>query len=245
MEDIGRRIAAGAYTRRVSVPGNPTSTRPPVVRPLWSLPGPALGALLGAALLTAPIGPLGSAIQRDLGLSTATMAATMVAPYVVAAAALVVPGHLLGRRWPTAIAVPALLLLLLGSVVSAFAPGTAVMAVARVLAGLGAGAVLGVTLGMSGQLGRGRSQARLVLGIALGATLLLGPVVTGVLTRMLAWRYGFLVPVLPVAAVALVVTVVTGIVMLVQRGSRPSPPAAPVTTTPLPSETRFGGPVGR
>ncbi|MGW0433688.1 MFS transporter [Micromonospora sp. NPDC003197] len=217
-------------------PEYPASTQPQVGRPLWSLPGPALGALLSVALLTAPIGPLGSAIQRDLGLSTATMAATMIAPYAVASAALVVPGHLLGRRWPTATAAPALLLLLLGSLVSAFAPGAAVLAVARVIAGLGAGAVLGVTLGLSGQLNRGRSQARLVLGIALGAALLLGPVVTGLLTQMLAWRYGLLIPVLLVATVALAVTVVTGIVMLVQRGSQPSPPSAPATTTPLPSE---------
>ncbi|GAA2626261.1 hypothetical protein GCM10010399_67170 [Dactylosporangium fulvum] len=213
-----------------------------MVRPLWSLPGPALGALLAAALLTAPIGPLGSAIQRDLGLSTATMAATMVVPYAVAAAALVAPGHLLGRRSPTATAVPALLLLLLGSVVSGFVPNAAVMAGARVVAGLGAGAVLGVTLALSGQLGRGRSQTRLVLGLALGAALLLGPVATGILAQTLAWRWGLLIPVLPVAALALAVTALTGIIMWVQRTSRPSPPAAPATTTPFPSETRLGGP---
>ncbi|MBB4961220.1 MFS transporter [Micromonospora polyrhachis] len=217
-------------------PGYPASTRPPMVRPLWSLPGPALGALLGAALLTAPIGPLGSAIQHDLGLTAAATAATMIAPYAVASAALIVPGYLLGRRWPTAVVVPALLFLLLGSVVNAFAPGAAVMAVARVVGGLGAGAVLGVVLGLSGQLGRMRSQARLVLGITLGAALLLGPVVTGILTQILAWRYALLIPALLVVAIALAVTVVTGIVMLVQRGSQPSPPAAPATTTPLPSE---------
>jgi MFS family permease len=161
-----------------------------VVRPWWSLPGPALGAALATALLTAPIGPLGSAIQRDLGLSTPIMAATVIASYALAAAALFAPGHLLGRRWPTATAAPALLLLLLGSVVSALAPGAAVMAVGRVVAGLGAGAALGVTLALSGQLDRGRGEARLVLGLALGAALLLGPLATGVLARALAWRPG-------------------------------------------------------
>jgi MFS family permease len=212
-----------------------------VVRPLWSLAGPALGALLAAGLLTAPIGPLGSAIQRDLGLSTATMTATLFAPYVVATAALVAPGYLLGRRWPTATTVPALVLLVVGSVVSAFAPGAALMAVGRVVVGLGAGTVLGVALALSGQLGRWRPQARLVLGLALGAALLIGPVASGMLAQALGWRWGILVD-LPVATVALAVTVVSGIVMWVLRASRPSPPAAPATTTPLPSETRLGGP---
>lgn len=212
-----------------------------MVRPLWSLPGPALGALLAAGLLTAPIGPLASAIQMDLGLSTATMTVTVVATYLVATAALVVPGYLLGRRWPTATAVPALMLLIAGSTVSAFAPGVAVMAIGRVVAGLGAGAVIGVALALFSQLDRWRSRARLVVGLALGTGLLVGPVVSGVLASMLSWRVAFLVDV-PIVTVALAGTVVSGIAMAVLRTSRPSPPAAPVTTAPIPGETQLGEP---
>lgn len=212
-----------------------------MVRPLWSLGGPALGALLAAGLLTAPIGTLTSAIQGDLGLTGAAVIATVVAPYVVAAAALVAPGYLLGRRWPHATVLSALVLLLLGTLVSGIAPGTVVLAVGRVLAGLGAGTVVGVVLALSGQVANWRTPARLVLGVAFGAALLLGPVVGGAVARAVSWRMGLLVGA-PVAVIALAVTGVGGIAMLVLRGSRQSPPVAPATSTPLPGETRLGGP---
>ncbi|GAB3156410.1 hypothetical protein GCM10027290_54160 [Micromonospora sonneratiae] len=197
--------------------------------------------MVAAGLLTAPIGPLGSAITRDLGLSTTAMTVTVVVPYVVATAALVVPGYLLGRRWPTATGVPALVLLLLGSVLSAFAPGAGLMGVGRVVDGLGAGIVVGVALALSSQLGRWCSRARLVLGLALGVALLLGPVVSGVIAQAASWRPAFLLGV-PVAAVALIGTIASGIAMLVGRASRPSPPASPAMTTLLPGETQLGGP---
>ncbi|MEV0325818.1 MFS transporter [Micromonospora echinospora] len=197
--------------------------------------------MVAAGLLTALIGPLGSAIKHDLGLNTAAMTVTVVAPYVMATVALVAPGYLLGRQWPTAAGVPALMLLVVGSVVSAFAPGAALMAVGQVVVGLGAGTVIGVALALSSQLGRWRSRARLVLGVALGATLLLGPVASGMLAQALGWRSVFLVDVL-VAAVALAGAIASGIAMWVARASRPSPQAAPATTTLLPGETRLDRP---
>ena len=212
-----------------------------MIRPLWSLAGPTLGALLAGGLVTAPIGPWGSAIQRDLGQSTAAMAVTLIAPYVVALAAMVGPGFLLGRRWPTATAVPALVLLVAGSLACSLVPGAASMAVGRVVLGLGAGTVIGVLLAMSGQLDRWRSQARLVLGLALGAALLLGPVVGGVLAQAMTWRWVFLIA-LPVAGLALVVTAASGIAMWIMRASRPSPQAAPAAVRPPSGGTLPGGP---
>ncbi|MEV5764885.1 MFS transporter [Micromonospora sp. NPDC052213] len=222
-------------------PGYPAQARPSTVRPLWALAGPALGAFLAAGLLTAPVGPLVSAITRDLGLSTSGMTAIVVAQYVVATVALVAPGYLLGRRWPTAIALPALALLVIGSVVSAFAPGTALFAVGRVIVGLGVGTAAGAALALASQLGRWRSRARLVLGLALGAALLLGPVAGGMLAQALSWRTVLLADVL-VATVALISTTVSGIAMWVLRPSQHSPPATPAAATPRPGATRIGGP---
>ncbi|MEO3820617.1 hypothetical protein [Plantactinospora sp. B24E8] len=210
-----------------------------MVRPIWSLPGPALGALLAAGLLTVPVGPLGDAYRRDLGLTTAAFVLTFVVPYVLATAALVVPGHLLGRRWPTATAAPALVLMLLGSLVVGLAPSSVGAAVGRLLLGLGAGTVVGVTLALSGQMGRGRSPARLVLGLACGAALLVGPAVSGALTMSLSWRTAALVDVL-VAGMALVLSVLGGLVTLIVSASRPGPPAAVPPTTPLPREPLAG-----
>ncbi|MER5336880.1 MFS transporter [Micromonospora sp. NPDC002717] len=222
-------------------PGYPAQSRPSMVRPPWSLAGPALSAFLAAGLLIAPVGPLVSAITRDLGLSTAGMTMTVVAQYVVATVALVAPGYLLGRRWPTAIALPALALLIIGSVVSAFTPGAALFAVGRVIVGLGAGTAAGAALALASQLVRGRSRARLALGLALGAALLLGPVVSGMLAQALSWRTALLADVL-VATVALFSTIASGIAMWVLRPSQPSPPATPAATTPRPGATWIGDP---
>ena len=187
-----------------------------MVRPLWSLAGPALGALVAAALLTAPIGTLAGAIQRDLHLSTAAMMVILIPSYAVATVALIAPGYLLGRRWPTATGVPALVFLILGNVVDLLAPDAALVAVGRVVAGLGAGTVVGVAFALSGQLGSWRTRGRLAVGLALGVALLLGPIVSSMLTVTLEWRLVFLVGV-PVAAVALAGTVASGIAMWMVR----------------------------
>lgn len=194
-----------------------------MVRPLWALAGPALGALLAAGLLTAPVGPLTSTVQHDFDLSTASVTATLIAPYVVAVLALVAPGYLLGRRWPTATGVPALVLLVVGSALCAFPPVAALLAVGRLVAGLGAGTVLGVALALSGQVGGWRTRARLVLGPALGAALLLGPVVSGVLAVMLSWRLTFMLDV-ALAVIALAAAAATGIATAALRPSHPNPP---------------------
>ncbi|MEU6072563.1 MFS transporter [Micromonospora sp. NPDC047074] len=200
----------------MTAPGYPAPAPPSMVRPIWLLAGPAFSALLAAGLLAAPVGPLASAIRRDLGVSSEAMTLTMAASFVAATVALVVPGYLLGRRWPIVTALPALVLLVLGNVLSASASGAALLAAGRVVVGLGAGAVAGVAVVLSGQVGRWRSPARLVLGLALGAALLLGPVVSGVLAQALGWRSVFLVDVV-VAVLALLGTVVSGIAWAVAR----------------------------
>jgi MFS family permease len=192
------------------------------------LPGPGIGALLAAALLSAPVGPLGETIEHEFHMSGAGMAVSVVVTYLLAAAALGVPGYLLGRRWPTATSAVGLLLITLGIVASALTPGSGVLTLARVIGGIGAGAVLGATFALTGLMDRGRSQTRMALGGALVVALLFGPLVTGFLTETLSWRWGILVPALPVALFALLVTAVTGIVVLVQRGSRPVPPIPPM-----------------
>ncbi|GIH19860.1 MFS transporter [Rugosimonospora africana] len=221
--------------------GYTVPAQPPVVRPLWSLAGPALGALLAAGLLTAPIGPLATAIQRDLGLSIGTVMVFVGAPYAVLAVALVAPGYLLGRLGPTATGVPALVLMLLGNAVSVFAQSTALILIGRLLAGAGAGVIVGVAFALSGQLSRWRTQARLALALALGVALLLGPVVSGVLTNVATWRWAFLAGV-PVAAVALAAAAASGIAMAVLRASRPGPLPGPAMTAPFPSQPWPGGP---
>ncbi|MBB4960962.1 hypothetical protein [Micromonospora polyrhachis] len=92
------------------------------IRPVWLLLGPALAASLGAFLLAVTVGPVWGAIQQTLDLSTLTMGWTFVT-YLLSAVVAVPVGALVGRRWPTAVTLPAIVLLVFGSLLLAFAPG--------------------------------------------------------------------------------------------------------------------------
>lgn len=179
-------------------------------------------------------------MRFSLHMTAGSLVTMVILSYLVAAAVLVVPGYLLGRRAPHATAVPGLVFMLLGSVLCAFASGAGPLTVGRVLGGLGAGAVAGAVFAVSGQVGPAR-VARLVIGILLGVSLVLGLVVGFLLTTYLSWRVSFLLAV-PVAAVALIGAAASAVALLIMRTSRPNPPAAPTTPIPFPEQSPPGQP---
>lgn len=187
-----------------------TPTAPSSDRPLWTLIGPGVAVLVAACQVAIIFGPPHSALQRDLSASAAWLAATLVAQ-LLAAALGAVPGFLLGRRAPTSVVASGLLLLLVGTVVTALAASSAMVLAAGVVTGLGAGAVLGAAAGLSGQVGAHRAQARLGLGLAVLGGLVAGAVLGWLLPTMLSWRLAYLSMVLLIL-VALVATAVGGIV---------------------------------
>ncbi|MEO3780417.1 MFS transporter [Micromonospora sp. B11E3] len=195
------------------------------VRPVWLLIGPAFTASLGAFLLTVTVGLTGAAMQRDMHLPTSAIPWVFVA-YLLPAVLAVPVGALVGRRWPTAVALPAIALLVPGSLLTALASGNSLLLLGRAVTGFGAGLAWGVTAVLVTQVGARRVWAPLVAGavvLALG----LGPVAGTHLTRMLGWRWAFTVTV-PFEVVAFLVTAVSGIIVLVQGASRQAqPPAAP------------------
>ena len=137
-------------------------------RPRWLVIGPGFAALLGLALLTVIYRFDGrSALQMDLHLSAQSMLLTGLVAYLVPLLIGFPGGLALGGRFPTGVSVPAIGLMLLGVLAVAFTPNVLVLLVGRVLGGLGAGAVLGVTVALIRQLGAGR-------GAAAGATAVLG-----------------------------------------------------------------------
>ncbi|MEU8080673.1 hypothetical protein AB0B31_35080 [Catellatospora citrea] len=192
-------------------------TVPSVDRPLWTLIGPGVAAMVAACQLAIVFGPAHSALHRDLDASAAWLAMTVVAQ-LVAAALGAVPGFLLGRRAPTSLVASGLLLMLVGAVVTALSATSAMVLGAGVVTGLGAGAVLGTAAGLSGQAGAHRAQARLGLGLAVLGGLVAGPVLGWLLSTMLGWRPAYLSMVVLILF-ALVATAVGGIVAAT-RGSR-------------------------
>lgn len=199
----------------------------PDVPPAWLLIGPALAASLGAYLLAVTLGPDGTTIERDMDLPASVIPWNLVA-YLLAAVLAVLVGVLVGRRWPTAVALPASVLLLPGTLLTAFASGGGVLLFSRAVTGFGAGLAWGVTAVLVARMRARRAWVAPVVGGTVVLALGLGPVAWVLLGRPLGWRFPFLLAV-PVEVVAMLVIAVSGIIVLVQRASRPAqPPPAPL-----------------
>jgi Arabinose efflux permease len=209
-------------------PVNPLSQPQP--RPRWLLVGPALTASLGAFLLTLTTGPEWTAIRENLALSTSMVLWVFVA-YLMPALLAVPVGALVGRRWPTAVTLSAIVLMVPGSLLIMLTPGAAALLLGRALTGLGAGLAWGVTAALVAQVARVGTY-RWVVALVVGAVvlaLLLGPAVAALLARTLTWRTPFLLAV-PFGAVAFLVAAVSGLIALVRR--QPSRPAQPPVAPP-------------
>ncbi|MEV6368999.1 hypothetical protein AB0L86_19150 [Micromonospora musae] len=200
---------------------------PAPLRPAWMLIGPALTALLGVYLLAVTFGPGGSAMRMALQLPDSAIPWSFVA-YLLPALLATPLGFLLGRRWPTAVTLPAAVLLILGSLLTTLAPGSGSLLFGRALTGIAAGVAWGVTAVLVAQL---RAQRAWAMPLVVGAAVLalgFGAVAGALLTRGLTWRTPFLLAV-PLEVVAVLATAVTGIVVLTRRPSGSAqPPAAPL-----------------
>ncbi|EMD28126.1 MFS transporter [Amycolatopsis azurea] len=184
--------------------------------PWWLLIGPGFAALIGLFLVTVIYRfDGGSALQIDLGMSDRSLLLNGLVAYLVAAAIAFPAGLLPGARFPTPVTVPAIVLMLLGVLLIAFVPNSGLFLVGRVLTGLGAGAVLGVTVALIRRLQAGRGAAA---GVTAGLgvlALVLAPVLGGLLSDVTGFRVVFVVAALFVL-VALIVAGVLGIVALVK-----------------------------
>ncbi|MEV1317726.1 MFS transporter [Micromonospora arborensis] len=213
------------YGSRSVVPGDQSH----VLRPVWLLIGPTLAASLGAFLLAVTVGPQWVAMQRDMGLPTSAVLWIFVA-YLLPAVLAGAVGAFVGRRWPIAVALSAIALLVPGSLLTSLASGDALLLLGRAVTGFGAGLAWGLTAMLVAQMGARRVWVTpLVAGVVLLA-LGLGPVAGVLVGRAVGWRWPFMLAV-PFGAVALLATVVSGIVVLIQRASRPDQPQATSSQT--------------
>ncbi|MFC9253375.1 MFS transporter [Amycolatopsis thailandensis] len=191
-------------------------SQPTAGPPWWLVIGPGFAALIGLFLVTVIYRFDGeSALQIDLGMSSQSLLLNGLVSYLVAAAIAFPAGLLLGGRFPTPVTVPAIALMLMGVALVAFVPGSGLLLVGRVLGGLGAGAVLGVTVALIRRLHSGRGAAA---GVTAGLgvlALVIAPVLGGLLSDATGFRVVFVVAALFVL-VALVVAGVLGIVALVK-----------------------------
>ncbi|WP_084531807.1 MFS transporter [Nocardia miyunensis] len=192
--------------------------------------GPGFAAIIGLAMLTAVYRTDGkSLIQLEFHMSSQAVLLNCVVAYVVAAILAVGLGLPLGARFPTGVILAAIGLMLVGTVLTAFAAGSAMLLVGRVLDGLGTGAAAGVIAALVLRLNGRRGIAAAViaaLGVLAAVT---APVVGQLISDAVSFRLAYLAPV-PFLLVALIVSAVGGI-------ASAKPPVHPIPYgTPYPSQ---------
>jgi MFS family permease len=193
-----------------------SGTRPglagPAPRPVWALAGIVPAAWLAVFAGTLATGRTLQTIDMDLHLSSGQGLTRVVLPYLIAAVLLLPAGYLLGRRTPNAVALPAVALLVVSLAVTAFTPNASVLTVARVLAGLGAGALVGTAAALTvGVAPAVRTPVGVVAGAGVALAAGLGVVVGGLLTEYLGFRTGFLLALVLGLIVGLTIAVVAAV----------------------------------
>jgi EmrB/QacA subfamily drug resistance transporter len=173
---------------------------------------PLLAVCLGSFMLLVDVTVVNVALPDmavDLGASFAALQ-WVVDVYAIALAALLLgAGALADARGHRGVYVGGLVLFAVSSLCSGLAPSTAALIVARAFQGAGAAAMFATTISLvnAAYEGRDRGLAFGVWGAVNGAAAAAGPIVGGLLTQGLSWRWIFFLN-LPVSAAALALSLV-------------------------------------
>ncbi|ROT33699.1 MFS transporter [Micromonospora sp. HM5-17] len=209
------------------------------MRRWWPLVAVGLGAFMLLVDVTIVNVAL-PAMADELGTSFAGLQ-WVVDGYALALAALLLgTGTLADRLGHRRVYVGGLGLFGLASLGCALAPSTGMLITGRLLQGAGAAAMFATTLALLGTTyhGRDRAVAFGVWGAVNGGAAAAGPVVGGLLTEHLSWRWIFAVNV-PVAALAVAITLWT-VAGGTGAGRRRLDPLGIVTFTIAAAATTYG-----
>jgi MFS family permease len=197
--------------------------------PWWALIGPALATITSFFTATSvyEAGRV-SHMMMDIGVLPREFLLVGVLPYLLAAAITFAPGFLLGGRFPTALLVPALGLMIIGVFLTSFASGGTILLVGRAISGLGAGVAVGVAVAVVRRIMGPRAVAATAVA-ALGAlAAVAAPFVNRALSEATSFRIAYLATVL-FLFIALFASAVSGIVRAVtaNRPTRSGPYGMP------------------
>ena len=185
---------------------------------------PLVAVCLGSFMLLIDVTIVNVALPdmaKDLSTSFSSLQ-WVVDAYALALAALLMGiGGLADLTGHRRIYLIGLAVFALSSLACGFAPNAAVLIAARAVQGVGAAAMFATTFALlnAGYQGKDRGIAYGVWGAVSGAAAAIGPVLGGILTQGLNWRWIFFVN-LPVSAVAIAVTVVVFVADEVDRSRR-------------------------
>ncbi len=147
-------------------------------------------------------------IQKDLSASFTNLQWVIDAYTLTLAAAVLTAGSIADRIGRRAIFAGGLVIFSLASLTAGLASDATVLNISRAVQGIGGAAMFAVSLALVAQefaAGRERATAMGVYGAVIGAAVAVGPLIGGVVTDALGWRWVFFLNV-PIGIAALVVT---------------------------------------
>ena len=174
---------------------------------------PLIAVCLGSFMLLVDVTVVNVALPnmaRDLGTSFSSLQWVIDAYALVLAALLLGIGGLADLSGHRRVYVAGLVVFAVSSLACGIAPNAGALIGARVVQGVGAAAMFATTFALlnAGYQGRDRGVAYGVWGAVSGAAAAVGPVLGGILTQALNWRWIFFVNLpLSLAAIALTVLV--------------------------------------
>lgn len=202
--------------------------------PWWMLIGPGIGTITGLFMLTSVYEPGRlSHMMVEFGLLPRDFLLMGVLPYLIAAAVTFALGFLLGGRFPAALVLPALGVMVVGVLLTSFATGGAMLLAGRAISGLGAGVAVGVTVAVVRRIQGQRSAAATVVAVLGVLAAVAAPFVNRAISEMLSFRLAHLATVLFLLA-AILAGAVTAMARAAGAGrnARPAPYRMPYPSSP-------------
>ena len=147
-------------------------------------------------------------IQKDLSASFTDLQWVIDAYTLTLAAVVLTAGSIADRIGRRSVFAGGLAIFSLASLAAGFAPNATVLNISRAVQGIGGAAMFAVSLALVAQefaAGRERATAMGVYGAVIGAAVAVGPLVGGIVTDALGWRWVFFLNV-PIGIAALAVT---------------------------------------
>ncbi len=183
----------------------PQSGAPMTHREILEVMAGLLAALFTALLSTTVVSTALPRIIADLHASTTAFSWVITTALLANAASTPIWGKLADLFSKKVLVQSAIVIFVVGSILAGATPNVAVLMVARVIQGIGMGGLTALVVAIIGSIIPPRERGRYsgYMGAVMGVSMAGGPILGGVITDHLGWRWCFYVSV-PLAVVALI-----------------------------------------